>query len=90
MAKTTVTVSREDVEFLKDYGISPSGFANKLIRLVMEGKMEAPKRRTRIEGETIVISLQLPDELHEYVKRNGINMSALLRVGVKKLKRLLA
>ena len=90
MAKTTITIAREDVEFLKDYGISPSGYANKLIRLVKEGKIKAPKRRTRIEGETIVISLMIPDELHEYVKRNGINLSALMRLGVKNLKRLLA
>ena len=87
MKKTTVLLDPGDVEFLKEYGISPSRFARRLIRLVMEGKLRAPRGKKNEYADRVMISLALPEEYISFLRENHINLSALIREEVKKLKR---
>jgi len=87
MKKTTVLLDPGDVEFLKEYGISPSRFARRAIKLVMEGKLKAPKGKKKEYTDRVMVSLFLPDEYVSFLRENHINLSALIREEVKKLKR---
>jgi len=87
MIKKTLYINGDDYDFIKRNGLSPSSITREAIIEAMKGRLRATRRYGKVK-EPKVIRVWITEEQDEFIRENGINLSALFREKVRALRSL--